>query len=657
MSSIAWMLFAVGSLAAVAGAVFLYRRAETPGRGRGLLTMLRAATLVVLLLLLFDPELPSLNAAGGGRATRVLLDASLSMGLPDGREPRWTDAVRQARRLARDGEILLFGDRVRPVAPDSLPDGSPGDVRSELLPALQAVAEAGVSRVVVLTDGAVDDAAAVSRWAPRLGLDVEYRVLGDEVADRALAEVEAPGWAHAGQPLQLRYGVAARGSAGEPIAVEVLQGGVVVGTDTIVAPEAGRVSGGTISVDATAPEGGGLVRYDVRIEGGDVAPDDDERSAYVYVSEDPAGVALVSFQPDWEPRFLQPVLAQALGVPVGGYMRAGPRDWVRIGAGAEAGEKIDEAAVRSAVERADLLVLHGVGGDAGAAGWLEAAVGRARPLLVFPAGSATGVPLPLDLARPVEDDWYVSADVPATPIAGMLAGLPLEQVPPLQSVHLTAIPDGAWAPLVARRGRRGAPQPVALAGESEGRRWVAVLAQGYWRWAFRQGEPREAYNRLFSALSGWLMETRSGAGGEPALPMDRVVARGEPVRWLTPGFDTDSVRVRLTGQDGAVVQDTVVASAPDTASTGVVAPGHYEYSIFPPEDSAAAATGALTVERYSAEYASARAPLEAMRGAVPVGRGPRSGPGRPLHATAWPYILVVLLVATEWVLRRRWGLR
>jgi hypothetical protein len=34
----------------------------------------------------------------------------------------------------------------------------------------------------------------------------------------------------------------------------------------------------------------------------------------------------------------------------------------------------------------------------------------------------------------------------------------------------------------------------------------------------------------------------------------------------------------------------------------------------------------------------------------------RSG-GRPLHAAPWPYVLLVLLLCTEWVLRRRWGLR
>src|SRR5690606_20428527 len=103
----------------------------------------------------------------------------------------------------------------------------------------------------------------------------------------------------------------------------------------------GRVSAGTIEVEAVAPEGGGLVRFDIRIAGADVAPDDDERSAYVFISEDPAGVALVSLRPDWEPRFLAPVLGRALGVPVAGYLRAGASEWVRLAQGAEAGERLD----------------------------------------------------------------------------------------------------------------------------------------------------------------------------------------------------------------------------------------------------------------------------------------------------------------------------
>jgi hypothetical protein len=34
-----------------------------------------------------------------------------------------------------------------------------------------------------------------------------------------------------------------------------------------------------------------------------------------------------------------------------------------------------------------------------------------------------------------------------------------------------------------------------------------------------------------------------------------------------------------------------------------------------------------------------------------------AGRGEPLRLRIWPYLLVALLLCTEWALRRRWGLR
>jgi hypothetical protein len=43
--------------------------------------------------------------------------------------------------------------------------------------------------------------------------------------------------------------------------------------------------------------------------------------------------------------------------------------------------------------------------------------------------------------------------------------------------------------------------------------------------------------------------------------------------------------------------------------------------------------------------------------AIGVGPDRTERPGRPLHTVPWPYVLIVLLLAAEWVLRRRWGVR
>jgi hypothetical protein len=70
-----------------------------------------------------------------------------------------------------------------------------------------------------------------------------------------------------------------------------------------------------------------------------------------------------------------------------------------------------------------------------------------------------------------------------------------------------------------------------------------------------------------------------------------------------------------------------------------------------------AAEGEFTVERWSPELARPVADLAMIANPAATVRGAGAGAGTPLHATAYPYVLLVLLLVGEWVLRRRWGLR
>jgi hypothetical protein len=117
----------------------------------------------------------------------------------------------------------------------------------------------------------------------------------------------------------------------------------------------------------------------------------------------------------------------------------------------------------------------------------------------------------------------------------------------------------------------------------------------------------------------------------------------------------------LLGEDGAVVLDTVlVVATGDTVAGPAMAPGHYRYQVraLAADSVAAEAEGELTVDRFSPEFTRTPVPLDQLEaGVVPVGPSARALPGRPLHAAAWPYIVLIVLIAAEWVLRRRWGLR
>jgi hypothetical protein len=476
--------------------------------------------------------------------------------------------------------------------------------------------------------------------------------------DRALAELVAPSWAEAGKPVQVRIGVTGTGESTTPLSVTIRTGGQQVATTTVPAPQPGRVSAATLEFAPAPPPGGGLVRYEVVLSPSDAIAANDRRTFYLFVGDRPAGVALVSFLPDWEPRFLQPVLEQSLGLPVRSFLRASGTTFVRGGAGTEAGQRANEEQVRTAVSEANLLVVHGAG--AGIPSWAMEAL-RSKPrVLIFPRESGASLEW-LEAPPATPGDWYVSAEVPSSPIAGLLAGLPADNLTPLMAVFLPrTLPSSSWTPLLAVRGRRGAQTPLVVAGVDGGRRWAVALGIGYWRWAFRGGEQRQAYSRFFGALAGWLVQEQGQIAGGAVRPTNRVLERGRPIGWVAPGLAADSIKVRVRAADRIVADTTIPVEQGDTALSSALSPGDYTYDarVFAGGREVGTGTGPLTVDAYSAELTRPARPLASLRG-LPSAAGfdiGRHG-SRPIRTLIWPYILAVLLLATEWTLRRRWGLR
>lgn len=653
---LSWGLLALTVLSAILYATWIYRRRELAVSRKGLLAVVRSAALALVLLLIWNPEVPDTDGAAGGAAAWVLLDASLSMSVQsrDGETP-WSRARRRAMGLhGRGSRVLLFGRDVRATEADSLATARPSEPGSRLAPALERAAESGARTVIVLSDLRFQDRAAVEGAAERLGISATFESFGVGVRNAGIASFDLPEAVDSGDTIHVE--VAIFGEAGGPedsVTVEVRDGDDrLVGSRRVALPAPGRVARTSLSLPAPGTSGISWYRA-VAILSGDAFPDDDERFGAVSVDPQEGGLLLVSLRPDWEPRFLLPVLEGVTGLPGRGYLAVAGSRFIPLRSGPDREAEADAAELGRRISGADLVVVHGVGPDL--PGWLLQSLGRARRLLAFPwdrggaavVGAATGNALP--------GEWYVAPAVPASPMAADIAGLDLADLPPLSRVLPLTRTEGAVVPLrLQHRGSGPGEGALVLVDEGAGRRAV-VLASGFWRWAFRDGAPRTAYRRFWSGVAGWLIGDEPLAKGPGVRPEAPVVGRDGPISWLAPGFEERQLQVELRPAEGPATAVHARVGSGGSFVTPALAPGAWEYSVTD-SDGIEVGAGAFRVEAFTDELETP--PMTPPDFSAGHARNAElDGRRRPLRVHPAPYLLLIALLCGEWIGRRRRGLR
>jgi hypothetical protein len=642
---IRWSLFLALSAGAVAFAFWVYLRVELPVRWGRLLAVTRATTLILLLMLLFDLRLPAVFSRSGDQRW-ALLDASLSMGAstPGSASP-WEAAASRARTLDREGwTVVTFGAGTRLEGSEG--DASPTELSSLLAPALDRALEAGVTRVRVLSDLRFEDAVAVRSALGVLPLDVEFERFGQDLSNAGVSRLEVPDLARAEGSVTAQVEVHG-GTVGDSLSVQVFEEGRPVANQRVSAPSAGlRLS---VPINLPTPQTTGRLRYTARVlQEGDAFPSDDEAVAYANVGTAERALVVVSVRPDWEPRYLLPVLEEVTGLSGLGYLRVGPDRYVPMGRALDRGGPVDSATVKQSAGDAALLVLHGLGAANDA--WVRALVDRPGPdvvLLDDPAGAdLIGIPT----GDPRDGEWYVSSDIPTSPIAGSLVGGAFQGLPPLSQVLLPNDPAQVRGSLfVQLRGAGPLEAAVHLADGPNGRTAV-LLASGLWRWAARD-DGREAYRHLWSGIAGWLLAGESVPGAQPR-PTLWVVPRGAPVTWSAP-LDGVERRIQVSRGDSVVAEATTLDRG--AFETGVLPPGRYTYRVEGVSGDSLAA-GRFDVAATTTEMTAPPMVPDETRatGAASVRD---EEPGSPLRTYPWPYLLIMGLLCGEWIGRRRSGLR
>jgi hypothetical protein len=598
-----WLLAALAGILAAAlqyGGVRALQPRVAP------LALLRGLVVAILVALL-------LGAPGGrakSMAPEAALDASESWLRAGAGCNAWAMALDSASRLGGGGK-LRFGDSLRAEASRRPPTDRASHFR--------AVADraAGSGRpVVVITDGELDDADALA-VLPRGSRAI---VMPCRAApDLAVSALEAPRSLLAGDTVTARVSLVA-GAAGAPAGqLELRLDDQLLAAQTVPALAPYAEHAAALRGIAAGGERGAVLRALFR-GAGDAEPRNDTLGIGVDVSRAPAAV-FVSTAPDFDSREAVAALRGVTSLPTRAYYRVAAGAWRTDGTLARA----EESEVRAAVRDAPVVVLHG---DTALFGPPRAATRGA--LLLF--------------APPVADEgeWFASA-APASPLAPALSALPFDSLPPL-SVS-AGMPRGEWQGLLSRR--PGVEERrVALVGWETPRRVAVFGASGFWRWRFRGGQRADAYGALFGTLFDWLAAGRSDR--RAVVPEPGVFRAGAPLRWRRGAPEDSVIDMTLTRRGAPARVDSMRLRFTDAANV---------------VESPSVPTGVYDVQSVGG---SSVLVVNASSEMIPRRPTVKSGGvgGRPSLADAplardlgWLYVVAVIALCAEWLLRRRIGLR
>ena len=725
-----WALAAVVATALVV-AWLAYREVPIAAPRRRLLSVLRLATLLWLVLCLMRPMMSASGLSPRDAVVPILVDASRSMALADADGARRID---RARALVESdllpalaprfhAEVLRFGDRVTAADAGSL---AATDRRTGLGAALQAVRDRyrgrAIAGIVLLTDGGdngtVDAASSAAAGAPVYAIGIGART---SPRDREIVSVTAAESVLSDAMVDVAVSAVAHGYGGAPIELRLLENGRPVDLRRVTPAVDGAPVSETFHV---SPNRDVPTVYTVEIPAAadELVAENNARSALVPAAGRPRRVLLVQGAPGFEHSFLRRAWAADRGLEVDSVARKGRDDsgaetfYVQAAASRANALLGGYPNTRDALFAYDVIVLANVDPDLLTGQQLamtRAFVGeRGGGLLVLGArgfqrqglrDTALEDVLPLDAA---DRGGIVQASVSPgrNRVALTAAG---EEHPVMQLGATPEENDRRWAavPALAAISPLGWARPgasvLAVTGGPGGAARALVAVQRFgdgrsmvftgeasWRWRMMLPTSDQTYERFWRQAVRWLSQS---APDPVTLTLPAAPAPGDGIplaiaardKGYAPRADA-IVDIRVTSPSGRVESvhaDPIAARAGQfRAALRAPEPGIYRVAVDARQGQSplGSAAGTLLVGGVDPEMtdprlnedtltrvarASGGAVIAAGDTAALIARLNGAAPAamlalrKDLWHTGWSFGILAALLAGEWLLRRRWGLR
>ncbi len=613
LSPAAWVWVLAAALIAVAW--FAYWR-TTPDLARSTriqLAVLRAAAFVVLTLLLLDPRAIRRSEHDEPAQVVLLVDRSASMSLPAsgaaGAETRFAAAQKTAASLARAlgdkgarVETVYFSDGAQFEPADSVrPDGQGTQVVRALEDVARRFEGEHLAAAVVLGDGVETETSLVRRAPP--SLPTWAIGFGDTVApnDVRVAAVDYSPVVRAPSRAIIEATLASTGPSAKRVRVRLTEGSrSVFQADTTLAP---GVSEATMRIPVRVTEPGRReMVLAIESPGTDQRADNNRRDIVIEVEKARAKILIVDLTPTWELSFLTALIARdpayecelfvssrRPAAPVGQVKR--PDEFVPALADADAvvlasvSDEFFAPAVVDAVKRfvtdkgGGLLVLPGP------SSLFETTSAWARMADILPVRGTP--PMSFTLQYTSLGPGAQAASNPATSdLVPLFSQAEWQERAPLLGFYAGLTPTAATEVLLGVRGRSLPALAYATAGKG---RVVTMAAGPLWRWKF-VAESNGVYDELVASLfdvltrgeeSGRFVLTAKknvfDAGERPELYAEIFNEKMQPVSG--GAVRVEIARVDSAGAETPLDQTPMTRESPDSprlaAELGVLPAGRY----------------------------------------------------------------------------------
>ncbi len=684
------------------------------------LAAMRVVAFALVLVLLLGPILATSRAAGGRTRLALLGDRSRSMALDAGGGRTRAAEAAAAWEVARGaagvplktyavGRGLAATGAAMPAA-DSLAEGQASALGEALAAVQQSVERDGLAGVVVLSDGVSTRGRDPVSAARELGVPVVAVSVGSRARlhDVAVAGVNAPDAVYAGESTSVAVVLRARGEAGATIPVTVREG------NRVLARATARVGGdGDLAVPLSLPPlapGRHFLTAEAAPRGGEATRENNAWDAALDVRETRQKVLVVSGTTGWETSFLVRALSADPSLAVA-QLVATPGGW--RGIGEPPVDALPATAALFGVYRAVVLVNCAPGDlsgatqgalrtavDAGTGLWWIAGPGGSRGTLATALAGALAEVLPVRRGGGAAGGTVEPALTAAgggdalTSIAGDAAASAAlwDDLPPVVAgdVALAPQPDARVLVLGRPSGpqRGGGDVPLIVARDAGGGRTLVWNGSGFWRWklaAASDDKLAEAYGTVVQAAMAWLL-AEGATAPLTVVPSAPVVRAGDDLGFTAtlraPRADA-RLALHLTPARGPALDRAMTRDARGDGFTTRIAdlpPGDYTYRAQAEAGGRVIgdANGVVRVSRRSVEFDDVGVDEDALAAMARESGGtfvraddaslanivrtlahtPREVPGARLEMWSHPatLVLLLLLLAGEWLLRKRWGL-